>query len=117
MDTVALTQFDVETINGVTVLTFRSQKILDAGLIGKIKTELLGLIHDSIKIVLDYKGVTYQSSEMLQGLIAADKAIKQARGKWRFCNIVPDVYEVLVITRLNKLFDVKETRDDALKGF
>lgn len=117
MDAAELREFDLEMVNGVTVLTFRSKQILDSVLIGRIKTELLGLIQDGIKIVLDYQGVTYQSSEMIQGLIQTDTAIKKAKGKWRFCNIAPDIYEVLAITRLNKLFDTKATRYEALLDF
>lgn len=117
MDAAELREFDLEMENNVTVLTFRSKQILDSVLIGRIKTELLGLIQDGIKIVLDYKGVTYQSSEMLQGLIRTDTAIKKAKGKWRFCNMHPDIYEVLAVTRLNKLFDIKATRYDALLDF
>jgi len=32
------------------------------------------------------------------------------------CNIRPDIYEVFAITRLNKLFDIKENQETALEG-
>jgi len=35
----------------------------------------------------------------------------------RLCNLKPEIYEVFAITRLNQLFDIKNTEQDALAGF
>lgn len=37
-------------------------------------------------------------------------------GQLRLANIDPQIYEVFVITRLNKLFQIHETADDAVKS-
>jgi len=71
---------------------------------------------DRKKIVLDFSNVEYLSSAALGKLITLDKKVKSAKGKLRLCNIRPDIYEVFAITRLNKLFDIRETQDQALQG-
>ena len=45
-----------------------------------------------------------------------DKKVKSAKGKLRLCSVRPDIYEVFAITKLNKLFDMRETREQALEG-
>ena len=46
-----------------------------------------------------------------------DKKAKAAKSKLRLCCIKPEIYEVFEITRLNKIFDIKATQEDALQGF
>ena len=35
----------------------------------------------------------------------------------RFSNIRPEIYEVFAITKLNRLFDIREDESDALAAF
>ena len=35
----------------------------------------------------------------------------------KLCNIRPEIYEVFAITKLNKLFDIKDDEADALAAF
>ena len=58
--------------------------------------------------------------EVRVGLPASSKSIKKAKaagGKVRFCSIRADILEVFKITRLDKLFTIKENKDKALEGF
>lgn len=42
--------------------------------------------------------------------------MKAAKGKLRLCAIRPDIYEVFAITKLNRLFDMKDNLEAALEG-
>jgi len=112
-------RLDIEEINDVTVARFVDRKILDEANIQIIGNQLFGMVDsdDRKKIVLDFANVEYLSSAALGKLITLDKKVKAAKGKLRLCNIRPDIYEVFAITRLNKLFDIRETQDQALQGF
>ena len=46
-----------------------------------------------------------------------DKKVKSHGGKLKLSNIRPEIYEVFAITKLNKLFDIKEDESDALAAF
>ncbi|MCA9095756.1 MAG: STAS domain-containing protein [Planctomycetaceae bacterium] len=111
-------RLDIEEINDVTVAKFVDRKILDEANIQIIGNQLFGMVDadDRKKIVLDFSNVEYLSSAALGKLITLDKKVKSAKGKLRLCNIRPDIYEVFAITRLNKLFDIPETQDQALQG-
>jgi anti-sigma B factor antagonist len=109
---------DIEEINGVTVAKFIDKKILDEGNIQIIGNQLFGMVDTDgrKKIVLDFANVEYLSSAALGKLITMDKKVKAAKGKLRLCHIRPDIYEVFAITRLNKLFDIRDTQEQALDG-
>ncbi|MCA9089793.1 MAG: STAS domain-containing protein [Planctomycetaceae bacterium] len=112
-------KLDIEQIGDVTVARFVDKKILDENNIQIIGNQLFGLIEEDgrKKIVLDFTNVEYLSSAALGKLITLDKKVKTAAGKLRLCSIRPDIYEVFAITRLNKLFDIRDDQEAALAGF
>ena len=112
-------RLDIEEVGDVTVAKFTDKKILDEGNIQIIGTQLFSLVEDDArqKIVLDFSNVEYLSSAALGKLITMDKKVKAAKGKLRLCNIRPEIYEVFEITRLNKIFDIRNTQEQALEGF
>lgn len=111
-------RLDIEEVNDVTVAKFVDKKILDEGNIQIIGNQLFGMVDTDgrKKIVLDFSNVEYLSSAALGKLITLDKKVKASKGKLRLCNIRADIYEVFAITRLNKLFDIKENQEKALEG-
>lgn len=109
---------DIEEVGNATVATFVDKKILDEGNIQIIGNQLFSLVEDDGRdtIVLDFSNVEYLSSAALGKLITMDKKVKSAKGKLRLCCVRPDIYEVFAITKLNKLFDMRDTREQALEG-
>ena len=110
---------DIEEVGEVTIAKFVDKKILDEANIQTIGAQLFALIDEDgrKKIILDFSQVEYLSSAALGKLIIMDKKAKSAKSKLRLCSIRPDIYEVFEITRLNKIFDIHETQEDALEGF
>jgi anti-sigma B factor antagonist len=111
-------RLDIEEVGDVTVARFVDKKILDENNIQIIGNQLFGLVEEDgrKKIVLDFTNVEYLSSAALGKLITMDKKVKAASGKLRLCNIRKDIYEVFAITRLNKVFDIRNTQDEAVAG-
>jgi anti-sigma B factor antagonist len=111
-------RLDIEEVGDVTVAKFVDKKILDEGNIQIIGNQLFSLVEEEgrQKIVLDFSNVEYLSSAALGKLITMDKKVKAAKGKLRLCSVRPDIYEVFAITKLNKLFDMRENQEQALEG-
>ncbi len=112
-------RIEVDEVNDVTVAKFTDKKILDESNIQLIGNQLFSLVDEDrrMKIVLDFSNVEYLSSAALGKLITMDKKVKGISGKLRFCSIRSDILEVFKITRLDKLFQIKENREKALEGF
>ena len=112
-------RLDIEEVNGVTIAKFTDKKILDENNIQEIGNQLFGLVDDDgrEKIVLDFSNVEYLSSAALGKLITMNKKVGEIGGNLRLCSIRKDIYEVFTITRLNKVFDIRDSQQDALAGF
>jgi len=106
-------------MNGVMHVEFSDRKILDELSINEILNELVALVESQpeIKLLLNFDNVDHLSSAALGMLITLNKRVADAGGKLRLANISPQIYEVFAITRLNKLFDIHDSADAALRSF
>ena len=109
----------VTEVGDVTVVRFRDQKILDDLNIQELGRELSRLVEveNRRRLLLNFSAVEFLSSAALGKLITLDKKVKGAGGTLKLCNIQPEIYEVFAITKLNRLFDIKEDEADALVAF
>ena len=109
----------VQNQKDVSVVQFTNNRILDEANIASIQDTLKALIaeRDNPKLLLDFSTVDHMSSAALGMLINANNSIKQRNGQLRLTNIKPQIYEVFVITKLNKLFRIFPSREEAMASF
>jgi anti-sigma B factor antagonist len=100
----------------ITVVTFNDSKIIDEVEIQEFGQELYDLVERDgrKKIVLNFGNVEFLSSAALGKLIGFDKRVKQHGAELILSNIRPEIYEVFAITKLTKLFVIKDDEADAL---
>lgn len=112
-------RIQVEREKAATVVSFVDRKILDETNIQEIGQELFNLVEEegAANLVLNFNNVEYLSSAALGKLITLNKKVKSADGQLKLCAIKPQIFEVFVITKLNKLFDIYETQTAALESF
>src|ERR1700712_2728410 len=101
------------------VVSFVENKILDEANIADIGQALTALIDSkhNPKLLLDFQNVDHLSSAALGMLINVNQKIKGQSGELRLSNIKAQIYEVFVITKLNKLFRILPSREEALASF
>ena len=101
------------------IVEFADRKILEELSIAEIGDELSKLVQDypGLNLLLSFQHVEHLSSAALGMLITLNKEIEGKSGKLKLSEIAPQIYEVFKITRLNKLFDIYDSRDEALKSF
>jgi len=109
----------VNEVGEVTVVRFRDQKIIEDINIQELGRELFRLVEveNCQKLVLNFSSVDFLSSAALGKLITLDKKVKNHDGQLKLSNIRPEIYEVFAITKLNRLFDIKDDEADALAAF
>ena len=112
-------RLDVSQVGEVTVVRFRDQKIIEDINIEELGQELFRLIEvdHCNKILLNFSSVDFLSSAALGKMITLDKKMKSRGGDLKLSNIRPEIYDVFVITKLNRLFDIKDDEADALAAF
>lgn len=69
------------------------------------------------KILIDLTNVSYLDSSGLATFIEILQRLKKINGGLRFCNINERVRNILEVTKLVNLFEIFESREEALKGF
>jgi anti-anti-sigma factor len=106
----------VNDSNKVTIVTFNDSKIIDEAEIQEFGQELYDLVERETrkKIILNFGNVEFLSSAALGKLIGFDKRCKQHGAELILSNIRPEIYEVFAITKLTKLFIIKDDEADAL---
>jgi anti-sigma B factor antagonist len=103
----------------IRIVEFTNNKILDEANIAEIGQTLNAMIDEkeAPKLLLDFSNVDHLSSAALGMLINVNNRIRQKNGQLRLASIKPQIFEVFVITKLNKLFRILPTRTEALSSF
>ena len=109
----------VQREDGVVTVEFIDRNILDEANIQSIGQELSDIVDNEAdpKLLLSFANVDHLSSSALGTLITLNTKIKVKGGQLRLANIDRQIYEVFVITRLNQLFTISDTAEEALASF
>ena len=109
----------VSKMNEIDVVEFVDRKILDELSITELGDQLQKVVESApaIRLLLNFQNVEHLSSAALGMLITLEKRVKENEGTLKLCNINPQIYEVFKITRLNRLFAILDTTEEALASF
>ncbi len=104
---------------GVTQVEFVDRNILDEANIQHIGEEIAEIIEasDEPRLLISFANVDHLSSAALGALITINNKIRTRNGALRLANIDPQIREVFQITRLERLFEIHDTTDDAMRSF
>ena len=103
----------------VTRIEFLDRNILEEASIQQIGEEIGQIIDESgnPKLLISFENVEHLSSAALGTLITINNKIRQRGGQLRLSNIDEQIYEVFVITKLNKLFQIHDNAEKARSTF
>lgn len=103
----------------VTRIDFIDRNILDEANIQQIGEEITRIVEEENepKLLISFANVDHLSSAALGTLITINNKIRAKDGQLRLANIDPQIYEVFVITKLNKLFQIHDSADEAMASF
>ncbi len=94
-----------------------SGKIMGGPDFDKFKDEIAKVVDGGYKdVILDMSGVPWINSTGLGILITGYHHIKAAEGSMMICNVKERVLSIFYISQLENIFDVYETREEALKA-
>ncbi len=104
---------------GVMRVEFVDRNILDEANIQQIGDEISRIVDSQAepKVLISFENVDHLSSAALGTLITINNKVRDRNGQLRLSDIDPQIYEVFVITKLNKLFQIHDNADQALASF
>jgi anti-sigma B factor antagonist len=83
--------------------------------LGKVIRELVK--NGERKILLNLKGVTYVDSSGIGELTGALTSVHRQGGELKLVNPTPRVIELLRMTRLDTMFDIRDDENSAIQAF
>ena len=110
-------KFKTREVDGVTILDLNGRITLGegSGTLRDAVREIVG--KGSNKILLNLADVSYVDSSGLGELVSAYTAVKNSGGELKLVNLTKKVSDLLVITKLATVFDVKEDETSAVASF
>ncbi len=111
-------EFNIEsekTPDGVAVIEVAGE--LDLYTAPRLKEALLSAMDEGVlNIIVDMSGVHFIDSSALGVLIGGVKRLKPKEGKLVLVSVDENVNWIFQITGLNSVFDIFQTREEALTG-
>ncbi len=112
-------RMNVDLVEGILLVCFTTPRIVQEEDIQATFEQLQRLVDEKPgrEYVLDFRKVQFLSSSVLGRLILLQKAVASAKGRVVLCGIAKEIFEVFKITKLDKVFTIKEDAKAALKVF
>ena len=110
-------KFTTREVGGVTIVDLSGKITLGEGGV-TLREEVRKLLGEGKKkIVLNLADVNYIDSSGLGELVSAYTAVKNGGGELKLLNLTSKVRDLLVITKLVTVFDVKDNEAAAVSSF
>ena len=103
----------------ITVVAFARGDIIDAAYIQDIEDEMARLVAsvDPPSVVIDFERVRFLTSSALGILVGLRGQLHRRGGRLCIANVVDELLEVFLLTRLTKILDMYGTTEKAVASF
>ena len=104
------------SVDGVVVLTFLPGLVTGSEGLQRID-EVVSAFGGSSRVVVNLSRLRFVSSMFLGMLVVLHKRVVLVKGELKICGIQPEASVVFKITRLDKVFDIRDDEQSALASF
>lgn len=110
-------KFEVSKNGNATILTLKERK-LDSSVSPELKAEFLLLCKPKVteRLIVDMAKVDSCDSSGLSALLIADRTMREHGGEVRLVHVHKKVMSILKISQLDRVFQIYDTLQTALKG-
>ncbi|HXY78105.1 MAG TPA: STAS domain-containing protein [Candidatus Acidoferrales bacterium] len=110
-------KIETREVSHVMILDIQGRIIL-GGELGQLRDAIQGLVSQGKKkIILNLAGVDYIDSSGVGELVACFTTVRNAGGELKLLNLTQKVHDVLHVTKLYTVFDVRQDEFNAVKSF
>lgn len=105
-----------DKMGDVTVVTVLGEH-LDAGNTKDFKQDITGTVEPNAKVVLDLNQVEFVDSSGCGAILSYLRQLKSAGGDLKLCAVTKPVRSLFELVRMHRVFDIYNTREEAVKAF
>jgi len=108
--------FTIQNEDGVTIVSVEGELIV--GNRQKLKDAVLSRLADGDdRFLVDFSETSYIDSSGLGVLVSLSKQIREQGGQLRLAGLTEDLQTLFELTKLDTLFQIMESRAEALESF
>jgi len=106
----------VEKVGEVTIAAVNVEE-LDAGNADDFRRAMAPVLKDCRKLVLDLERVKFVDSRGCGAILSCLKHVSTAGGDLKLCRVNSEVRTVFELIRMDKICEIVDTREQAVKAF
>ena len=105
----------IEPVGDVSVVKFTQPDIVDLEIIRVLGEQLLGLVDEGRRVVLDFSRVKRLSTALVGKVVALHKRLNSVGGRLALCQVAPHLREALELLKLPRLVPIYDEEREALE--
>lgn len=109
-------EMNVEQSGDITIIALHGEQ-LDASNAEEFKRDIAPLLEDKTKVVFDMTALEFMDSAGLGAMLSCLRRLNSAGGDLKLFGMSKAVRAVVQITRMHRIFDIFDTKEDALQAF
>jgi len=103
-------------VNGVAVVVLPGQD-LDAANTADFKSAVAPVLKAHSKVVFDLSKLRFIDSSGLGAFLSCLRQLSKKGGELKLCGMSTQVYQTFELVRMNRIFDIYATRNEAVAAF
>ena len=108
----------VDKKGDILIAKFTSEDRFNALITEPVKEMLLSYYATpDTKLVMDLEGIKFIDSSGFGVFLSLMKAANNSNGKFKVCNLKPDVMELFKVLQLHNVFDIYNNVDECISSF
>ncbi len=114
-----MVELSVANVNGIAVVDFQENEILDIEKSRAIALKLAEIVDRGAvsNLLIDFRFVKLITSSMIDELLQLRKKCTVSQVRLIFCNLSNDLTDVMKKLKLDKIFEIYESREQAVMAF
>ena len=114
-----VSRIDVRKVADITIAICSDKRLNDDFVIQEWGDQLIALVEEqkTKKLLVNFERVEFMSSSALRALITLSKKAKIEQTTLFLCGIHENIMEAFRITKLDTVFSIKKSEDEAIRTF
>ena len=117
---------EIDSVNDVSVVKLKDEKVMAPAQIETLGAELLSLVETNpnedggstgTNVLINFENVHFFSSGAINKLIVLEKRVRAGGGKIRLSNMQPEVRDLFSYTNLDQMFEILSNQTEAIESF
>ena len=106
----------IDHVNSITIVTF-PEASLDVTNNRDFMKAMSPVLKSETQVIFDMSKISFVDSHGLASIMVCRKRLKPSGGFFKLCGLSKSIQGLFDIVRLQKIFDIYKTREEAIQAF